>query len=277
VSAEGAVTIPSSGGPAVTGEDPHARFRLRGVTGVWWRHAVALARVWKVAFTWFFVEPAFVLLAMGLGVGRLVEPLPGHGSYAAFVTPGMIVGMGMFHAIFECAWGAFQRIQAEVLSTQLTTPTTVVELAAGEVLWGGTRAALSTVAIGGLAMALGWLSPTAFPGVLLVAVGVGLEFGAVGLCFAAASPTLSTLTLVFTVVATPLFFFSGSFFPIDVLPGWLQPVAWAAPLTPGVQVARGFAEGSFGASQAASAAYLLALAVAFFPLAAWLLRRRLVK
>lgn len=276
MSAEPAATIPTLGGPAVPGADPHARFRVRGVTGVWWRHAVALARVWKVAFTWFFLEPAFVLLAMGLGVGRLVETLPGHGTYAEFVTPGMVVGMGMFHAIFECAWGAFQRIQSQVLETQLTTPTTVTELAAGEVLWGGTRAALSTVAIGGLAMALGWLAPAAFPGVMLAAILVGLEFGAVGLCFAAASPTLSTLTLVFTVVATPLFFFSGSFFPIEVLPAWLQPVAWAAPLTPGVHVARGFVEG-FDATHAWSALYLLVLAVAFFPLAAWLLKRRLVK
>ncbi len=38
--------------------------RLRGITGVWWRHAVALARVWKVAFTWFFVYYSFVLLVM---------------------------------------------------------------------------------------------------------------------------------------------------------------------------------------------------------------------
>ncbi|MEN8184568.1 MAG: ABC transporter permease [Myxococcota bacterium] len=106
---------------------------------------------------------------------------------------------------------------------------------------------------------------------------VGFEFGAVGLCFAAASPTLPTLTLVFTVVATPLFFFSGSFFPIEVLPAALQPVAWAAPLTPGVHVARGFATGSWDRSHLISAAYLLVLAVAFFPLAVTLLRRRLVK
>jgi lipooligosaccharide transport system permease protein len=203
-----------------------------------------------VAVTWFLIEPAFILLAMGLGVGRLVGDLPGHGSYPAFVTPGLVVGMGMFHALFECSWGAFQRIQQSVLQTALTTPITVAELAAGEVLWGGTRAALSTLSVGGLAVLIGWLPLAALPGVLLVSMLVGLEFGAVGLCFAAASPTLPTLTLVFTVVATPLFFFSGSFFPIEVLPGWLQPVAWGAPLTPGVHVA---------------------------PLAVVLLRRRLIK
>ncbi len=251
--------------------------RVRSITGVWWRHAVALARVWKVAFTWFFIEPAFVLLAMGLGVGQLIGTLPEYGSYSAFVTPGLVVGMGMFHAIFECAWGAFQRIQQHVMDTMLTTPTTVAELAAGEVLWGGTRAAISTVAIGGLAVLLGWLPIAGLPGVMLASVLVGLEFGAVGLCFAAASPTLPTLTLVFTVVATPLFFFSGSFFPIEVLPDFLQPVAWLAPLTPGVHLARGFAQGALDATHLAAAGYQLFLSLAFYPLAVWLLRRRLIK
>jgi len=261
-------------GPAA---GPDVRLRLRGVTGVWWRHAVALARVWKVALTWFVVEPGVVLIAMGMGVGRLVDTIPGHGAYAHFVTPGMVIGMGMFHAIFECAWGAFQRVQNDLMETMLTTPTTVAELAAGEVLWGGTRAVISTCAVGGLAMAVGWLDPAGFPGVLFVSALVGLEFGAVGLCFAAASPTLSTLTLVFTVVATPLFFFSGSFFPIEVLPAILQPVAWVAPLTPGVHAARGFAEGALDASHALSLAYVIALTAVLMPLAVWLLRRRLVK
>ncbi len=251
--------------------------RLRGITGIWWRHAVALARVWKVAFTWFFVEPAFILLAMGMGVGRLVGTLPDHGSYSAFVTPGLVVGMAMFHAIFECAWGAFQRIQQHVMETVLTTPTTVAELAAGEVLWGGTRGAISTLAVGGLAVLLGWLPLSGFPGVMLAGVLVGLEFGAIGLCFAAGSPTLPVLTLVFTVIATPLFFFSGSFFPIEVLPDFLQPVAWVAPLTPGVHLARGFAQGALDGTHLAAAAYQLFLSVAFYPPAVILLRRRLIK
>jgi lipooligosaccharide transport system permease protein len=254
-----------------------ARPRLRGITGVWNRHAVALLRVWKVAITWFLVEPACVLLAMGFGVGQLIGTLPEHGSYAVFVTPGMIVGQAMFHAIFECSWGAFQRIQGNVLETQLTTPTTVTDLVAGEVLWGGTRAAISTLAVGGLAMILGWLEPWAFPGVLAVAVLVGFEFGALGLCFAAASQNLSTLSLIFTVVATPLFFFSGSFFPIDVMPRMLQPIAWLAPLTPGVHLARGAAQWSFDGTHLACAVYQLALCGAFFPIAVLLLRRRLIK
>lgn len=112
---------------------------------------------------------------------------------------------------------------------------------------------------------------------MLASVLVGLEFGAVDLCFAAASLTLPTLTLVFTVVATPLFFFSRSFFPIDVLPKLLQPVAWAGPLTAGVHLARGFAERALDATHLAAFAYLILLSIVLFPLCAHLLRRRLVR
>lgn len=253
------------------------RPRLRSLLGVCYRHFIALRRTWKVALTWFLIEPAFVLLAMGGGVGRLVPDVPGHGDYAHFVTPGLIVGMAMFHALFDCAWGVFNRVQQGAYDTLLTAPATVAELAAGEALWGGLRATLSTLAIGSFAIALGWMPLASLSGVLLVCFFVGLLFGIVGLCFAAASPTMSTLTLVFTVLATPLFFFSGSFFPIEVLPSWVQPAAWVAPLTPGVHLARGMVTGELGQAHLLSALYLLALILTLFPLASRQLRARLIK
>jgi lipooligosaccharide transport system permease protein len=78
-------------------------------------------------------------------------------------------------------------------------------------------------------------------------------------------------------VATPLFFFSGSFFPIDVLPPAVQTIAWIGPLTPGVHLARGAAAGVFDGTHLACAAYQIALCAGFFPLAVVLLRRRLVR
>lgn len=250
--------------------------RRRSIAGIWIRHALVLLRNWKVALTWFFVEPAFILVAVGLGIGRMVGEV-GSSSYAAFVTPGLIIGAAMFHAIFECSWSTFQRIEQNVLHSMLTTPVSVTELALGEVLWGTTRAVLSTLALGAFAMALGWLAPGALPGVLLATVLVGLLFGSIGLIFAALSPTTSALSLVFTLVATPLYFFCGAFFPISILPDWIEPVAWAAPLTPGVHLARGFAEGQLDMIHLGALLYMVLLIVLIFPLANRLLHRRLVR
>jgi lipooligosaccharide transport system permease protein len=251
--------------------------RWRSISAIWWRHVLALGRVWHVAVTWFVVEPAFVLLAVALGIGRLVGDVGAYGSYAVFVAPGIVVGTAMFHAIFECSWSVFQRIQQSVYETVLTAPVTIAEIVLAELAFAVTRALLSTVAVAGFAAAFGWIPWLALPGLLVVAVGVGLVFGGIGLLFAALSPSVHALSLVFTLVATPLYFFSGAFFPIEVLPDWLQPVAWVAPLTPLVHLGRGIAVGSLDAGHLGAAVYALLLAVLLFPLAVTLMRRRLLK
>ena len=88
---------------------------------------------------------------------------------------------------------------------------------------------------------------------------------------------VSGLSLTFTVVATPLYFFSGAFFPRSVLPDWVEPIAWAAPLTPAVHLARGFVTGDLVITHLFSALYVLAITAVLFPIAAILLHRRLVK
>lgn len=256
---------------------PTTRLRWRSVVGVWRRHVLALARVWRVAVTWFVIEPVFVLAAVALGIGRLVGTVEGHGAYAVFVTPGIMVGTAMYHAIFECSWSAFERINQSFYDTILTAPVTVAEIVLAELCFAVTRALLSIVSVGAFAVAFGWLPLAAWPGLLAVGVGVGLVFGGIGLLFAALSSSIHVLSLVFTLVATPLFFFSGSFFPVSVLPGWLQPVALAAPLTPLVQIARGFAEGSLGVTHAIEALYCVALVAVLYPLAVVSMRRRLLK
>jgi lipooligosaccharide transport system permease protein len=254
-------------------------FRRRSLAGVWLRHAVVLLRTWRVAITWFFVEPVFVLVAIGFGIGRMVgdEKVDGALGYALFVTPGVIIGTAMFHSIFECAWSAFQRVQQGLYETMLTTPLTLPELVCGEILWGTTRAAISTFAVGGFALVIGWLPLGAAPGVLAAALLVGILFAEIGLLFAALAPTMSALSLVFTLVATPLYFFCGAFFPIAVLPAWLQPVAWAAPLTSAVHLARGFTEGGLGTTHVWATLYLVVLIAVLYPLVELLLRRRLIK
>ncbi|MEQ8858062.1 MAG: ABC transporter permease [Pseudomonadales bacterium] len=255
----------------------HQRLRWRSVSAIWWRHVLALSRVWKVAVTWFAVEPVFVLLAVALGIGQLVGDVGAYGSYPQFVAPGIVVGTAMFHAIFECSWAAFQRIQQSVYETILTAPVTVAEIVLAELAFAITRALISTLAVGIAAALFGWIPWPSLVALMLVSVGVGTVFGGIGLLFAALSPTVHSLSLVFTLVATPLYFFSGAFFPVSVLPEWLQPIAWAAPLTPLVHLGRGVVLGQLDATHAWAAVYVIVLSLALFPLAVTLLKRRLLK
>ena len=51
---------------------------------------------------------------------------------------------------------------------------------------------------------------------------------------------------IFRFGVTPLFLFSGTFFPIESLPSVLQPIAWLSPLWHGVVVSRGLMLGTIG-------------------------------
>ena len=250
--------------------------RPRSIAGIWFRHALVLRHTWLTSMSWYFLEPFVALVAVGIGIGRLVDDVDGI-AYALFLTPGVIAGSAMFHSIFECAWGAFFRIQKGVFETTLTAPVSTRELALGEISWAVTRAIITATCVGTVAAAIGWIESIYGVGILLAAALIGVQFGAMGLIFAALAPNIHVLSLTFTVVASPLYFFSGAFYPISVLPNWVEPIAWAAPLTPAVHLARGFATGNLEMSHLLSVIYMICLSAVLIPIATTLLRRRLVK
>jgi lipooligosaccharide transport system permease protein len=53
----------------------------------------------------------------------------------------------------------------------------------------------------------------------------------------------SAFTVLFRLVLIPMTLFSGTFFPVDRLPEWVQPITWASPLWHGTELARAAALG----------------------------------
>ncbi|MCH7735024.1 MAG: ABC transporter permease [Chloroflexi bacterium] len=256
---------------------PRVDFRPRNVYGVWLRHWLAFKAGWLVDSSAIVIEPVFILLAVGFGIGRFVENISEGLTYQEFVAPGIIAANAMWPALFNCSWGAYQRMENhKVYETMISAPVNLSELAAGEIVWGATRSLMTTAAVLTIAAMLGLIdSPLA---ILILPVGVliGLVFGGMGLIYASIAPSQHSMMLIFTLIGTPIFFFSGAFFPIDSLHSAVQPIAWVMPLTGGVHAARGLATGDFGLGEVFGLLYLGGLAVTFYPIAFLLLRRKLV-
>ena len=114
----------------------------------------------------------------------------------------------------------------------------------------------------------------------LLALPVSLLTGAVFLfAMMAYSVTLDSdqpLNVVFRFIMTPLFLFSGTFFPWQQLPGWMQPIAFATPLWHGVVLSRELTLGTVDAGSALiHVGYLLAALAVAYGVARRNFRRRL--
>jgi lipooligosaccharide transport system permease protein len=76
-----------------------------------------------------------------------------------------------------------------------------------------------------------------------VAVLTAMAFAAPIMAFTATQTGDGGFNALFRFGITPLFLFSGTFFPIENLPPFLQPVAWITPLYHGVAAARSLSLG----------------------------------
>ena len=105
----------------------------------------------------------------------------------------------------------------------------------------------------------------------------GLAFGAVGLFFTGITPSIEMFNLPIFLFITPMFLFSGTFFPVSNLPTWAQPMALAFPLHHLVELIRGFGIGAHETAGIFSLIYLLLFNIVFGYLALGTMKRRLIK
>jgi lipooligosaccharide transport system permease protein len=248
---------------------------------VWQRNWAVYRHTWKVSFLPPLLEPLFYLLAFGIGLSGLIGTVRYRGeeiAYTAFIAPALIAIAVMNSAFFENTYASFVRMYYEkTFDAMMATPLTVEEIIAGEILWGATKAVIATAIM--LAV-IGLFGLIRFPGGLLLlplAFLGGLAFGAAGMVCTALVPTIDLFNLPVFLFITPMFLFSGTFFPVANLPGWAQVLAAFLPLTPLVDLARAFAAGRIDASLLPGIAYLSSFTAIALPLAIFKMRRRLIK
>lgn len=232
------------------------------------RNALVYRHVWRGSLFASFAQPVGFLLAMGIGLGRLVDrggaALPGGVSYLQFLGPGLLAAACMQTAAFESTWPVHAKIADRRNYDAIdATPMTLWDVVAGELAWMAVRL-LSVAAVFMLALALFGIihSPRALLAIP-AAVLNGLAFSAPLIAVAVASRRPNDFNVVFRFILTPLFLFSGVFFPVSQLPPFLQRVAAFTPLFHGVELVRGILLNTLdGRAAIVHAGYLTVLAAA---------------
>ena len=171
-------------------------------------------------------------------IGKMVDPatLPTYGgsraSYMEFVAIGMVLSLVIALLLQRVSTAVRQEQMIGTFESLLTTPT-----------------ATATVQVGSAAFDLLYVPIRAAMFLLIIAVGFGLDFAlsgvlpalsvmvafvpfvwGLGLLSAAAMLTFRRGGGGALIGATVLGLLSGAYFPLDLLPGWLQAVASLNPI-----------------------------------------------
>jgi lipooligosaccharide transport system permease protein len=230
-----------------------------------------------------FLNPVLFLLAMGMGLGTLVDAGAGESTltlpYLTFLAPGLLAATAMTTAAGDSSFPVMAGIKwRKTYEAVLATPLGVRDLVGGHLGWIAIRLTFVTLVYSGVMMVFG--ATTIVDGLTSVppAVLTGIAFAAMVTAYTATIKDEQWLANLFRFGITPLFLFSGTFFPITQLPGWMHPIAYATPLWHGVSLCRGLALGiDFVINPWISVAYLTALVGVGYALSRRQFSRRLIK
>ncbi|MCO7202942.1 ABC transporter permease [Microbacterium sp. CnD16-F] len=197
-------------------------------------------------------QPVLYLLGLAAGLAALIQaPIDDRGvqvDYLVFVAPALLVTAAISVASEEMTYPVmagfkWRRYFFGFNASALSSP----QIANGVVIGAAARMAFAVAAyylfiwlLG--ALGFGWTTvPHPETGWLAIPAGLlaGLAFGIPLMAYAGSiEDDKGQFALVQRFIFMPMFLFSGTFYPLEALPGWLQWIGWVSPLWHGAELGR---------------------------------------
>ena len=238
--------VPGLPQPHRTGDAVPRPSPLAGLRAAYEHQWLLYVRTWRGSIFGNFAQPVLFLLAMGIGLGSYVDKANsaamGGVPYLEFLAPALLVSTVMQGAVFEATFPVLAGFTwVRRYHAMFATPLTPFAIAFGQLAWIATRATL----VGSIFLVVIVLfGAAATPGIIFsVPVGTltALAFAGPIAAFMSSQRDTSAFNSIWRFGITPLFLFSGTFFPIEQLPAIIRPLAWLLPLWHGVDLARSLA------------------------------------
>jgi lipooligosaccharide transport system permease protein len=271
--ARGPRVVPHQGGDRNSG-----RPRWLGATAYWWYQ---YKRTWRGSLTTSFLYPVLYLTAMGVGLGSLINAnvhrIDGV-SYLDFLAPGLLAATVMQVGGNESMYPVMGAIKwLRTYFAMLATPLTVRDVLKGHLTWIALRLSMVSAIYLCIMAAFGTVHSYLAIAAVPAAVATGMSFSCPIAAFAATQSNDTGFSAIYRFLLIPMFLFSGTFFPVSQLPGWLQVVARITPLYNGVSLCRALVLGQVQVlPMIGHALYIVGLAGLGFCLAGITYTKRLV-
>ena len=195
-------------------------------------------------------NPLFYLVAIGIGVGVLVNQNSGTSGtggveYITFIAPALLASAALTGAMDEVMFPVLEGFKWRKLFFAMNaTPITGVQIATGVFMAAMLRVAFTVFCYWALLIAFGVFSISESWDVIPITMFAAGAFAAVILGVTAkVTKEDFFMTILGRLIIMPMFLFSGTFFPLESMPQYLQPIGWISPLWHATELGRHFSYG----------------------------------
>ena len=194
------------------------------------------------------VRPMIWLLVIGAGFDAMLGR-SGNLSYQYFLVPG-VLGMSMLFGAMLAALSTVYDKESGVMRMLVIAPFEHYWIVIAKTLSAALAAAIQALLVLVMLFLLGYLNNGVVVGLLVGGiVSTSLVCASLGMLIAAWTRTLDNFAVMMNLVIFPVFFLSGSLYPVQHLPSVLRFVAAVNPYTYGVDLLKhavlGMQESSF--------------------------------
>ncbi|WP_426593878.1 ABC transporter permease [Cellulomonas sp. McL0617] len=237
----------------MTSIEPEAGVRPRRF-GTWYvaEHHLRAMRAygWTIVMTG-IGSPVLYLLGLGLGLATFLDQPIADGadgpvSYLLFVAPALLAASGVTVASGEFTFAVMAGFRwRRTFWGMNASPVSPGQIASGLIVSVLLRMIFTTTAYYLLMVTFGAVGDP-WGAALMPLVGVlgGMAFGLPLMAFSATlTQDKGQFALVNRFIFTPMFLFSGTFFPLTALPVWLQWIGWVSPLWNASEIGRSMSYG----------------------------------
>jgi len=209
------------------------RLCLYAVSSIWMRDMLRLRRQKSRLLVSLFA-PFFLLAFLGLGLRRV--GLPGMDTdYLSFLTPGMM-SMTLLSASNSTSYFMLLDREKGFLKEIMVTPISRLSIILGRTAVGITNGFIQSMIIlfAGLAMGMRLSGGARFLLSFVFVILIASTFIGLGLTVASFLKDTYSFGLILNFILYPFLFLSGAVYPVDRFPSFVAPLAYANPLTYGI-------------------------------------------
>jgi lipooligosaccharide transport system permease protein len=198
--------------------------------------------------------------------------------YVNYIAPALLAISIMNASFFECTYSSYVRMYYQkTFDAMIATPLSLDDVITGELLWGATRSLIYSSVMLLVLILFGVVDLPLSLLIIPFSFLAGLLFACIAMCFTAITPGIDALNYPAFLFITPMFLFSGTFFPLEVLPQTVQVIAITLlPLTQLVIITRSLTLSSLSPLFLYSLLWIIMVTALCFILSLRLMRRRLI-